>query len=393
LIRTTTLLCLGFALAMPVLASKQNIEQQKANTIRYFAKLAGVISPMLEYTPRGEVNAQQAKTLNHYRVIYDEQGRFQEMRFYQGEKASSNSYFGAHRVTYKYDNNQHSRNYFDENDQPSIMWRHYYQGGDVHKEVYSRSGNTTELSIYNQFGEQIAVATDSYQFIAVSLDAKRFIQRQLKQDGSANIIFDYLPFEVSMITKDVNDHLYQIINLDPDTLKRSENAKAGFAEMRLNFDQYGNELGWGFRNEQGNLVNRPNAGVDGGYATWQYQMKWKNRALGLFNSFSEFYRKSDNTPFCKPSGVCSIVTYRDDWGNLLGWEYLDKNGELIVNPDDDYAKLLIERDSTGYRHSVKYFDANGLLRESGVAETRYHMDDNGKEIEIRFDAKGKKIET
>lgn len=387
----TLSISMTFVSAASASTSPQDLPTSNQST-RYFAKLAGVISPMLEYTPRGEVTEQQAKTINHYEVEYDQQGRLSQMRFFQGETPSSSAYFGAHQVSYAYAKDQHRRSYFDEKGQPAVMSRHYYRGGDVHEEIYHHSGNTTTLKLYNSQVERIAVGTGSYEFTAINIDNKRFIQRQFKQDGSANIIFDYLPFEVSMITKDGNDHLYQIINLDPDSLKRSMNTRAGFSEMRLNFDQYGNELGWDFRDLQGNLVNRPDTGVDGGYAVWQYQTNWINQKLGLFNSFTEIYRKADGSTYCKANGVCRVLTHRDNRGNYLGWEYLDERGKLIANPDDQYAKIVIERDKQGNRKAIKYFDAQGQLRRTGIAETRYQRDTQGNEIATNYDANGKSID-
>ena len=387
LARMAFVFLLVIVIAPSVLAASDSPSQ----AVRYYAKLAGVISPMLEYTPRGEVTAQRAKTLNHYQVTYNQQGRIAEIRYFQGENRSNSSYFGTHKVTYHYGKDQHSRSYFDVNVSPSAMSRHYYQGGDVHKKRYTYSGNTRLLKIYNRKEERIAVGTGSYEFSAENIDASRFVQRQFKIDGSANVIFDYLPFEVAIITKDANGHLYQIINIDASSLKRAVNSKAGFAEMRLEFDEHGNELGWDFRDEHGNLANRPADLIDGGYAKWQYQFNWINRELGLYHSFTESYQKADGSVYCKTGGVCSVVTYRDQWGNFTGWEYLDKHGKLINNPDDGFAKLVIERDNLGYRQATKYLNADGKLRSPGVAEQRYKRGKDGEEIEISFDAKGKKI--
>ncbi|MDF2179370.1 hypothetical protein P2G88_14015 [Aliiglaciecola sp. CAU 1673] len=372
------------ALSMPSMAGNDNIH--------YFAKLAGVITPLLEYRPRGEIDAEQAKALRHYRVTYDNQGRLTSMAFYQGDTPLSAAYYSAHEVRYSYHEQGHDRRYYDENGQPATMWRHYYQSQNVHHEAYRKSGNKVELTLYGLDGEPVSVGTGSAMFRAEYIAKDQFIQRQFKTDGSANIIFEYLPFEQSLITVDSNDHLYQIIYLDPQSLKRANHPTAGFAEMRLHFDEFGNELGWDFRDIGGQLANRASNITDGGYAQWQYKMTWQDRRLGQYTMFEESYQTADGKPFCKASGVCRVGTFKDELGNFTGWQFLNKNGELIVDPDAGFARIDIERDEHGRRLAISYFGDDNGLRKTGVAVSRFSYDEAGNAIETQFDHQGQPIQ-
>lgn len=365
--------------------------QAYTENVRYFAKLAGVISPLLEYNPRGEISEQRAKTINHYEVIFDNEQRIESIKYFQLGKPSSNAYFRAHEVRYSYSPALRTRSYFDTSGKPTTMWRHYYQSGDIHIESYQLDGNKTTLTMFDTHGMAVGAGTNSWKFTAEQIDDKKFVQRQFKKDGSANWIFDYLPFEVSLITKNENGHLYQIIHLDNKTLKRAEHETAGFAEMRLNFDKYGNEMGWEFRDVNGDLTNRGKEASDPGYAVWQYDMKWRDREIGSIYSYIEHYKKADGSRFCKPSGVCSTQTSQDERGNWLGLKYLDDNQQLIVNPDSNYAQVTFDVDKNGIRQAIKFFSDDGKLRKEGVAITRYYYHSDGSETRRNFDYQNKEI--
>ena len=357
-----------------------NLSYAKQNEVRYFSKIAGVISPMLEFKPRGEITKSQAKDMRHYRVTYDNKGRTESIKFFHRQWPSNGAYFYAHEVRYLYKENQKIRTYFNTKGEPMGMWRHYYRGGEIHREVYDTVDGVITLSIFDTKGKQIEVGTGTYHFKSKPISDNAFIQWQFKKDGTPNTIFNYLPFEVSMITKNEHGFLYQIIALDSksdsaNNLKRIVHPKAGFSEMRLNFDVNGNENGWDFRDLEGNLVNRPEEGSDPGYATWKFQFDWKDEKLGLFKGYDEFYFDKNNKRVCKNNGVCKTRYDVDEYGNFTNLSTYDKNGKLFVNPDSKYAKFNYLYNEYGRRVKEEYLDATGKLRKEGVAVVSIEYED------------------
>jgi len=363
--------------------------------VRYFSKIAGVISPMLEFNLRGEISKLQSKNMRHYKVSYDEKGRVKSIKFFHRQWPSNGAYYYAHEVRYQYQENQKIRAYYNTKGEPMGMWRHYYRGGEIHKELYDTANGITTLSIFNTKGEQIEVGTGTYHFKSKHLNDKAFIQWQFKKDGTPNVIFDYLPFEVSMITKNEHGFLYQIIALDSksdsaSSLKRIMHPKAGFSEMRLNFDVNGNENGWDFRDVEGKLVDRPADGSDPGYATWKYKFDWKDERLGLFKGFDEFYFDKNNKPVCKTNGICRTRYDVDEFGNFTNLSTYDKDNKLFVNPDSKYAKFNYSYNDYGRRVKEEYFDESGELRKEGTAVVTIEYDDwqgAGKTSEFDYQMK------
>lgn len=334
-----------------------------AERLSYHANLAGVISPMLEYNPRAEITAEQALQLNHYRVSRDAEDRLIRIAYYVDNKPSDGAYFSTHEVRYSYQADGWTRTYYDASGAPTTMWRHYYASRNVHKEVYTRTGDMVSLSMFGLEGEPVTVGTGSHRFTANHAHPEGFVQRQYRDDGSPNVIFDYLPFETALVTKDKNGFLDRIIRLNDETLLPEAHENAGFAEMRLDFDEWGNELGWHFRDVNGNLVNRAETTIDPGYAKWSYNMTWHNLELGLFTGFTERLYRADNSLFCIENVRCGVRISRDNQWRLKSIEYLGKNGQLVMDPTEGIARREFQYPEGAERTSTTYDADDNLIAE------------------------------
>lgn len=359
--------------------------------IRYFAGLAGVISPMLEYIPRGEVDANKAATIDHYRIVYDHEGRLSNIKYFKNGAPSEEAYFYAHEVRYSYEDGRRVRQYFGVDGAPDAMWRHYYRSENVHREVYTRDGSVVTLQMFGVDGDRVSVGTGSSEFQADLSHQDGFLQTQTKNDGSPNVIFEYLPFENALITRDDRGFLYQILHVDPAHGNVTVHPQAGFAEMRILFDDYGNEMGWEFRDDKGKLVNRGADVVDPGYARWLYELDWTDRSLGHFRALGERYETADGDPFCIGGVKCRVSRSMDERGNLISQATFGPDGTLVVDPDSGYAKVEIDYDDQNRRTEVRYLGAEGTFRQTGVAVRRYAYDAAGSVTTEELDYSGKII--
>lgn len=364
--------------------------QASGERTEYYAGLAGVISPLLEYTPRGPVSAERAGTLPyHYRVIYDEQGRLKNIKYFELNRPSNGAYFDTHEVSYEYGQGKRTRSYYGADGAPKAMWRHYYQSTNVQKEVYVTEGNKTTLQMYGLDGERVVVGTGAYSFVAEKGDPRGFYQTQYQQDGTPTVIFDYLPFERSLITKNAAGYLYQILNLEAEGGQVVTHEIAGFAEMRLHFDEYGNEMGWDFRNTNGQLVNRGEGNVDPGYAAWIYDMQWTDRSLGHFTVFTERLETASGVPFCAAGIRCLVSREVTPTNEISRVQVFGPDGKLAMDPDGNYAEIQLSYDAMDRRTEMRFMGTDGALRRTGVAVRTYHYDQSGEAAEIKeFDHTG-----
>ncbi|WP_417464395.1 hypothetical protein [Kordiimonas sp.] len=356
--------------------------------VRYFAGMAGVITPMMEYIPKGEIDAEKATIIDHYRVVYDADKRLKSIKYFSRGKPSNEAYFQTHEVRYSYPNSQRIREYFGADGAAMAMWRHYYGSANIQKEIYTRDGDIVTLHMFGLEDERVTAGTGSHEYRADYSDTRGFIQTQFKEDGTPNVIFDYLPFETSVITRNEFGYLYQILQIDPESGAVIDHDEAGFAEMRLMFDEYGSENGWEFRNAKGQLANRAATAVDPGYARWLYEFEWEDQRLGRFRVMNEYYETADGSSFCSNDVVCLRRMKFDAHRNVISSETFGADGGLVTDPGAGYAKVELDYDAQGRRTEARYMGADGALRTTGVAVRRTYYDAAGAAITEEFDHAG-----
>lgn len=335
-------------------------KEQVTEKYHYFSKLTGIISPFLEYKPRGEFN-DSINRINYYKVEYDKEARLSAISYYKDGLPSNDSYFYAHRVKYDYEAQSKVRTYYSTTGKKSTMWRHYYLGDNVHKEVFELDddGHPVVLKLYDSLDQRISNGLDIFEYHAEYINDSSFIQEQFDSLEKRKTLTDYFPFERVVISTDTYGHLYSISNVDNDNNIINQDS-AGFAEAIFDFDKHGNELAWRFYNEMGELTNRkPYKNLDYGYAQWIYKFDWIDERMGLYKSFKQLLYDENSLPVNDNFSVHSTSYEMNDVGNLIAVEYRDKNGYKTNHTNTGYHRLEINYDENGNRVSQVKFDSNG----------------------------------
>jgi hypothetical protein len=359
--------------------------------VRYFTKMPGVISPLLEFSPQGEIDLKQSRNYNHYQVHYDTKNRLSSIKYFNGTTPSTDSYFYTHEVRYTYMTGKKIREYFGVKGEVMAMERHYYRSSNVHREEYELNGSSTKLHLYDINGVRVAAGTGTFVFEGELIEGKGLIQRLYRENGTPSIIFDYLPFEVALLTLDENGFIHRILNFDEKLNKVIQHKAGGFAEMRIMFDQFGNELGWDFRDQAGNLVNRAADMVDGGHAKWTYEFQWTKREYGQYSSYIQRYFTADGEIFCKNKVICSEKYEFNSRENVILNEKRDRTEELVVDPDQGFAKFEIDYDEKGRRLIMRYYDASENLRKTQFATRKWSYKKDGTANEQSYNHLGVEI--
>ena len=55
---------------------------KKQPQLKHFANLTGIVSPYMDYQPRGEIDTTNTDHPSHYEVFYDTQNRISEIRYF-----------------------------------------------------------------------------------------------------------------------------------------------------------------------------------------------------------------------------------------------------------------------------------------------------------------------
>jgi hypothetical protein len=298
--------------------------------VEYYTNLTGIISPNLAYLGRGEISELEAENMSHYRFLYDGD-QLLKIQYYNGNQPNDNSYYGAHEVRYKYLENKLIRSYHNGNGNKATTYRHYYLGNNIHQEVFELDNSNYPISmiLMDSLNNQIESGIGSYVFRFEKIDDNSFLQQQFKKDGSPNILTYYFPFYRSIISTGDKGYLYSISNAnDKGEIVMDEDA--GYASIIFDFDEFGNELGWSFRDVSHNLSNRKNYfDMDYGFAKVVYLFDWDNKELGLHNGFEEAFFDEKNAPVENNKEIHLIKYEFDEGGQFLGMRKYDLEGAEI----------------------------------------------------------------
>lgn len=338
--------------------------QSEKNTsipIKYFAHLPGVISSCLPYTPTGEITSEMAMGMSHYKVKYDDKDRIQSIAYFKGDTPSNNSYFRTHRVIYSYQKGEISRSYFDKNTTKSNMWRHYYEGGDIHEEIFEldNNGNLKQLTFRDSLDQKAENGVGNARYTWEWIDSKSVIQRHYKQDGSPSVYRKEVPFEIVKITVDENGFSKYLTNVN-DEYKASINAEYGYATLEIYFDEFGNEMGWAHLDEKGELTNLIRE-EDFGHSQCLFKKEWRNKQLAQVKSYIQNYYDKDGNKIADNNGVHEIRHTRNRYGDLLTMAYYNLKGEKHISPYRGFYMAELKYNDLKERIEVIRYDTLGIV--------------------------------
>jgi hypothetical protein len=360
--------------------NEEVITSDRLNT-KYFLKLTGVISPYQAYRPRIPITKKEAESTNHYKVNYDSEGRISKIMHFSKGLLNDNSYIGIAVVAMEYKDTLFIRRYYNQNNEPASVWRHYYGRGDqnIYKEIFKLDsvGKRKSLTLYNDKDEQIETEYGTYRFEWKTQEDGSFIQKAFKKNGEVNILMDYFDFLVTHITLDENGYLDLVKNYGKEGkgLVLSEKKKAAYVDFY--FDEYGNEASYTFHDEQGNLVNRSDTGFGSyGYAKVKYIRKTPSK--GINEGFETIFFDENNLQTTPSDGIAKQVDYFNDNGDYSATEYYSLNGEKVIPVNIGYFRSERYYNEKGDKSETRYYDRDGLLINNpndGAAIINFVYDD------------------
>jgi len=234
------------------------------------------------------------------------------------------------------------------------MWRHYYQGGDIHIERYHLDGKKRTVSLFNQNNEAIESGIGSHLLVAKQLSKTSYLQTQFTLDGTPHKFRNSMPFKTTLITVDGLGQLDKVSNVTLPSLEPVYNDHAGFATLKVHFDDYGVESGWDYPDEDGNLMNQPETDTEAGIARWSYYRKWRNRQQGQFEFMWVQVYDQTGRPAKHPNGATTVQYTKDELDRYQKVSYLDAEGKPHQLEKEGYAKRIFHYDENGSRSETRY---------------------------------------
>ncbi len=332
---------------------------KSATHVKYYANLTGVVSPYLDYTPQGELTRQQADSIGRYYAFIYQKGKLTEINFFKRNQPSSQSYFRTHQVKYAYEKDLMSRSYYNETGNKAFMWRHYYQGGNIHREIFKLDHDLhkSSLLLEDTLGRQITSGEGVAKFTWTLLENGPVLQCHFDSLDQPTVFRKDIPFERLLLTIDNRGFSSSLTRVN--ALNQPEDHPIeGYATLKLFFDDHGNELGWSHWDEQMQLVNLPH---EFGHSQWLYEKQYWSQELGVMKSFTERYFDKDGAKVQNEDSIHQVIYLLNTAGDLASLSYYNISLEAQNHLSQGFFKAEIQYDAIGNRLAIHKYDTQNQL--------------------------------
>lgn len=350
--------------------------KELAQNIKYFRDLAFRESPYADIKGIIELSEQEALTCFHYKIEYDEQDRIIMLSQRVGPNAAvwqadQNRFFVKSPVVkISYTGETEMRTYLDHN-----LEKHPTRSGVVHEKItFDQQGNRSSLEyldddyrpVHNDWGIQKYLWKTTKEFVEeLRYDSTSAVVPMRPQLNFYNVRLEY---DDKGFCKRFSNH---------DEHGKLLNADNGMAYDEITYDENGNFTAWKTFDENGNNVINNASGLAQG--------------LNLINdkgrTYLTFYNGLDGQPITSNYGYASLETLYDSIGNVTGWKFYSKDGDLLPTDDKEVYSSKTIYDDKRRRKAYMFLGEDGQLENHsrhGFAKITYKYDDNDRIVEEAF---------
>ena len=289
------------------------------------------------------LTADQAKTINNYKFTYDKTGRLLSVEFVRNDVLLGySSMQGAAKITYEYTNNMQVKHFFNKDNEP-------IENGGVFAYEYSldANGNRTGLMFLGKDGSMIENRNKIHSWTWSILPDGMVRELRYNLADSEVVMNPFCPFYELRFTYNDKGYITRMANYMADTLYNctAENCgDIGVSYFTFAPNEYGDVESFAVFNVTGQMSNL--------YWGWSKRVsKYDENGYEL----EEVVYDQDNEFV---SGKLIPVTQYayDSHGALIEVKSMDKDRNLLNNPDKGVAITEYKYDELGNRTETLTFD-------------------------------------
>lgn len=346
-----------------------------AQEVFYFRALTGIISPSFEYTGRFPLQESELDDKPFYKFTSDSLGRILSIEYFRRGLPNNGSYFQTASVKYDYKEDQITRSYFNHNNEPTNMWRHYYGNAQIHQENFllDSSGRKTQLFLLNTEGKKISDGLGHYTFKWSYPEPGQIEQTQYDTNGKLIYLTDFFDYYVTRFHYDYRGYLHRIVNLGLEGQELTNGEKSGTAYVDFFFDLYGHEHHYPHYDSNGNKANRKPYGI-------LYNINSivgdavGNISKGERKKLLQRYKNAKGEYVTDQNEIGSIEYINNEFLELIRINYFDINDQPMLN--QGYHSMTIDYNANGDRSKIQYLNKEGKLTNSmsGVSSIIFEYD-------------------
>jgi hypothetical protein len=289
------------------------------------------------------LTADQAKTINSYKITYDNSGRLLSVEFVRNNiLLDYSSELETAKITYEYTGNKQIKHFFNKNNEPVES-----SGVFAHEYTLDDTGNRTGLMFLGKDGAMLENRNKIHSYTWSMLPDSMVRELRYNLAGEEVVMNPFCPFYELRFTYNDKGFVTRMANYMADTLYNctAENCgDIGVSYFTFSPDQNGNVEKFEVFNVTGQMSNL--------YWGWSKRLgKYDEKG----NLLEEVYFDQDDELV---GGKLVPVTQNvyDTHGALAEVKSMDKDRNLINSPEDGVAVTEYKYDEIGNRTETLRFD-------------------------------------
>jgi hypothetical protein len=288
------------------------------------------------------LTAEEAKTINNYKFVYDDSNRLVSVEFGRNNVLLGYSSMGAAKIVYEYVDNKQVKTYFDK-DNLQI------ESSGVFKAEYTldSEGRRTGLKFFGKDGAPVENRNSIHSWVWSILPDGMVRELRYNLANVETVMNPFCPFFELRFSYNEKGYVTRMANYMADTLYNctAENCgDIGVSYFLFESNEHGDLLSFSVFNVYGQMSNlysgwskRINTFDENGYVLETVIYDQDNELLG-------------------GKGVPVIQNAYDKHGALVGTKNLDKDRIIMNNPTNGVAFVEYQYDELGNRTETLRFD-------------------------------------
>jgi len=337
-----------FLLSIAFYASLSSCSPKQAETaalnLKHFRHLQFSETPFDITKGIYPLTPEEAKTINNYTFTYNETGKPVSIAFMRGDQVLGYSNMGFAKVEISYTDSTEVHHFFDKDNQP-------VETDKVYTHVYEldENGNRVGLHYMDKEGNAISNRNDIAYYVWKELPDGMIQEKRYNMQDVEVVMNPSCPFYELRFSYDANGYCVRLANYMADTLYdcTEENCgEVGVSYFLFTNNDKGGLTDFAVFNSHGQMSNL--------YSGWS---KFQNTLDENGYVVKSFFWDQDNEPVSGKRNPLTISKY-DEHGALVERQFMDKDGNLVLNQGPGAAVIKYSYDEKGLPADTSYFDTS-----------------------------------
>jgi hypothetical protein len=325
--------------------SPKPTQPEKQENVKYYRGLLfSETSWDLEKGSR-EITAEEAKTINNYKITYNENGQIVSVEYNRNDSLLDYSSMGVAKAVYTYEGNLQLKRFFDAKNAPAKD-----DGVSVFEYTLDSTGMRVALRFLDDAGQPVENRNKIYNYVWNKMPDGMIQEKRYNLAGEMVIMNPFCPFFELRFTYDENGYVTRMANYDNDTLYNctAENCgEVGVSYFLFANNEFGDVKTFSVHNTTGRLSN----------LYWGWAKRVNTVDANGYVTETVMYDQDDE--YLGGKGVPVTQTIYDEHGAPLKRTAMDKDRNVINDPNSGVAVTEFKYDEIGRRIETLRFDKDG----------------------------------